>query len=131
MPQRKHQVPAPEAPRRRWVTQSYVAAHLGVTQRTVRDMTADGRLVGYRLNPRFVRYDLNEVDAAMTPFGGGHARDRSSPPADGLEQRDTARAPDEESPGARGARGIPSVAHPSPTKELTPMRTKELSHANK
>jgi hypothetical protein len=70
MPQRKHQVPAPEAPRRHWVTQSFVAAHLDVTTRTVRDMTADGLLRGYRLNRGFVRYDLNEVDAALQPFGG-------------------------------------------------------------
>jgi hypothetical protein len=34
------------------------------------DMTADGRLRGYRLNRGFVRYDLNEVDAALQPFGG-------------------------------------------------------------
>jgi len=66
----KHTVPAREAPKRNWVTQAFVANHLGVTTRTVRDMTADGRLVGYRLNQKFVRYDLNEVDAAMQPFGG-------------------------------------------------------------
>ncbi len=65
----KDKVPTPEPSKRRWVTQAYVAAHLGVTTRTVRDMTADGRLVAYRMNQRFVRYDLN-VDAAMTPYGG-------------------------------------------------------------
>ena len=32
-------------------------------------MTADGRLTGYRLNKGFVRYDLNEVDAALKPYG--------------------------------------------------------------
>ena len=35
-----------------------------------REMVADGRLVAYRINPRFVRYDLNEVDAALQPYGG-------------------------------------------------------------
>jgi len=55
---------------RHWVTQSFVAGHLGVSTRTVRDMTNDGRLRGYRINRGFVRYDLNEVDAALTPFGG-------------------------------------------------------------
>ena len=66
----KHTVPTPEPPKRRWVTQSFVAAHLGVDVRTVRAMTNDGRLKGYRLNQKFVRYDLAEVDAAFTLFGG-------------------------------------------------------------
>jgi excisionase family DNA binding protein len=66
----KHPIPAPQPPKRVWVTQVYVANHLGVTTRTVREWTADGRLTGYRLNSKFVRYDLNEVDAAMQPFGG-------------------------------------------------------------
>ena len=66
----KHTVPTPEPPKRRWVTQSFVANHLRVTTRTVRDMTTDGRLTAYRLNQKFVRYDLNEVDAALQPFGG-------------------------------------------------------------
>ena len=66
----KNTVPAPEPPKRRWVTQAYVAAHLNVTTRNVRDMTSDGRLTAYRINQRFVRYDLNEVDAAFTPYGG-------------------------------------------------------------
>jgi hypothetical protein len=66
----KHEIPQREGSKRRWVTQAYVAAHLGVTTRTVRDMTNDGRLRGYRINEKFVRYDLNEVDAAFTPYGG-------------------------------------------------------------
>ena len=66
----RNTVPTPEPSKRRWVTQAYIANHLGVTTRTVRDMTVDGRLRGYRLNQKFVRYDLNEVDAALTPFGG-------------------------------------------------------------
>ena len=61
--------PCPRRPSAARVTQSYVAAHLGVTTRTVRDMTSDGRLTGYRLNKGFVRYDLNEVDAALKPYG--------------------------------------------------------------
>ena len=40
----KNQVPAPEPPKRRWVTQAFVAEHLGVSTRTVRDMSNDGRL---------------------------------------------------------------------------------------
>ncbi|MBV5243900.1 excisionase family DNA-binding protein [Mycolicibacterium sp. PAM1] len=60
--------------RRRYATQAEAAEYLGVTTRTIRQMIADGRLTGYRLNPRFIRIDLNEVDAAMTPIGGGVAR---------------------------------------------------------
>ncbi|KDO94858.1 DNA-binding protein [Mycobacterium avium subsp. hominissuis A5] len=33
-------------------------------------MIADGRLTGYRNGARLIRLDLNEVDAAMQPFGG-------------------------------------------------------------
>uniref|UniRef100_A0A5Q5CFD0 DNA binding domain, excisionase family n=1 Tax=Mycobacterium sp. (strain JLS) TaxID=164757 RepID=A0A5Q5CFD0_MYCSJ len=61
-------------PRRRYATQAEAAEYLGVTTRTIRQMIADGRLIGYRLNPRFIRVDLNEIDAAMTPTGGGAAR---------------------------------------------------------
>ncbi|WP_445169911.1 excisionase family DNA-binding protein [Mycolicibacterium sp. Dal123E01] len=60
--------------RRRYVTQAEAAEYLGVTTRTIRQMIADGRLTGYRLNPRFIRIDLNEIDAAMTPTGGGVTR---------------------------------------------------------
>lgn len=56
--------------RRRYVTQAEAADYLGVTARTIRQMIADGRLTGYRSGPRIVRVDLNEVDAAMKPFGG-------------------------------------------------------------
>ncbi len=55
---------------RRYVSISDAAEYLGVTTRTIRQMIADGRLVGYRSGPRLVRLDLNEIDAAMQPFGG-------------------------------------------------------------
>jgi excisionase family DNA binding protein len=41
-----------------------------VSERTITYMLADGRLTGYRLG-RTLRFDLNEIDAAMTPTGGG------------------------------------------------------------
>lgn len=56
--------------RRRYVKQSEAAAYLGVTTRTIRQMIADGRITGYRSGSRLVRVDLNELDAAMQPFGG-------------------------------------------------------------
>lgn len=56
--------------RRRYVKLAEAAEYLGVTDRTVRSMIADGRLTGYRSGARLVRVDLNEIDAAMKPFGG-------------------------------------------------------------
>ncbi|WP_322860105.1 excisionase family DNA-binding protein [Mycobacterium europaeum] len=56
--------------RRRYVTLAEAAEYLGVTARTIRQMIADGRLTGYRASYRLVRVDLNEIDAAMKPFGG-------------------------------------------------------------
>ena len=55
---------------RRYASITEVAEYLAVTTRTVRQMIADGRLRGYRCGPKLVRLDLNEVDAAMQPFGG-------------------------------------------------------------
>jgi excisionase family DNA binding protein len=57
-------------PQRRWASIQDTADYLGVTDRTVRQMIADGRLTGYRSGGRLIRLDLNEVDAAMKPFGG-------------------------------------------------------------
>lgn len=56
--------------RRRYITLAEAAEYLSVTDRTIRQMIADGRLTGYRSGPRLVRVDLNEIDAAMKPFGG-------------------------------------------------------------
>ncbi|SCX15171.1 excisionase family DNA-binding protein [Mycolicibacterium fluoranthenivorans] len=59
--------------RRRLVSIGDAANYLSVTERTVRQMIADGRLVGYRMGNRFIRLDLDEIDSAMQPFGGGVA----------------------------------------------------------
>lgn len=58
------------SPGRRYVKLSEAADYLGVTDRTIRQMIADGRLTGYRNGARLVRLDLNEIDLAMQPFGG-------------------------------------------------------------
>ena len=55
---------------RRWATTQKAADYLGVTDRTIRQMVADGRLRAYRSGGRVVRIDLNELDAAMEPLGG-------------------------------------------------------------
>lgn len=57
--------------RRRYVKIAEAAEYLQVTDRTIRQMIADGRLTGYRNGARLVRVDLNQIDAAMAPFGGG------------------------------------------------------------
>lgn len=64
---RRH--PESQSPRR-WAGIPTTAEYLGVTDRTIRQMIADGRLTAYRNGNRFIRLDLNEVDDAMTPFGG-------------------------------------------------------------
>lgn len=58
------------ATRRRYAKISEAADYLGVTERTIRQMIADGRLRAYRNGRNIIRLDLNEIDAAMTPFGG-------------------------------------------------------------
>jgi excisionase family DNA binding protein len=67
---RRHPNKAFSPARRRYVTINETADYLGVTERTVRQMIVDGRLVGYRMGNRFIRLDLDEIDAAMQPFGG-------------------------------------------------------------
>jgi len=56
--------------RRRYVKIVEAAEYLRVADRTIRQMIADGRLTAYRSGGRLVRLDLNEIDAAMVPFGG-------------------------------------------------------------
>ena len=72
MPKTKSQVrPAGAAVTgRRYRKIAEAAEYLDVTDRTIRQMIADGRLTGYRCGARLVRVDLNELDAAMQPFGG-------------------------------------------------------------
>jgi len=57
----------------RYATVKDAATYLQVTERTIRQMIADGRLTGYKLGNRVLRIDLNELDAAMTRVGGGAA----------------------------------------------------------
>ena len=43
------------------------AEYLGVAERTVRVMIADGRLTAYRLGDRIIRLRRSEINAAMQP----------------------------------------------------------------
>jgi excisionase family DNA binding protein len=56
--------------RRRYIKPSEAAEYLGVTDRTIRAMVADGRLTAYSNGRRLIRLDLDEIDAAMKPVGG-------------------------------------------------------------
>lgn len=60
MAPRPSQPPAP-----RWATVQEAADYLRVTKRNIRQMRADGRIRAYRSGTRLVRFDLNELDAAM------------------------------------------------------------------
>jgi excisionase family DNA binding protein len=55
---------------RRYLTLDETAEYLGVKKRTVRDMVATGRLTAYRSGRKIVRLRIDEIDAAMQPFGG-------------------------------------------------------------
>ena len=56
---------------RRYLTLDETADYLGVARRTVRDMISDGRLPARRAGKKIVRLRIDEIDAAMVPFGGG------------------------------------------------------------
>ena len=57
-------------PQARYANVRDAGTYIGVKERTIRQMIADGRLTGYKLGSRVLRVDLNEVDAAMTRVGG-------------------------------------------------------------
>jgi excisionase family DNA binding protein len=59
-----------KTPRRRYIKIREGAAYLGVTTRTIYAMIADGRLTAYRCGDRLMRLDIDEIDAAMKPYGG-------------------------------------------------------------
>ena len=59
-----------ERPSRRWASQKAAGKYAGVSDRTIRAWISEGLIRGYKVNQRVIRVDLNEVDAAMQPFGG-------------------------------------------------------------
>lgn len=58
-------IPAP--PERRLRSIEQVAEYLGVSQRAVREWIGSGILTAYRVGPRLLRLDQNEVDALVVP----------------------------------------------------------------
>ena len=53
---------------RRWASLIEAAAHIGVSEKTIRRMISDGEITGYRMGPRLIRVDLHELDALMRPI---------------------------------------------------------------
>lgn len=52
----------------RYISIGDAAEYLSVTDRTVRNFIAEGRLTGYRIGRRTIRVDRTEVDALLTPI---------------------------------------------------------------
>jgi excisionase family DNA binding protein len=61
----------PRTARRNLATIQQAAEHLSVNERTVRRRIADGTLTGYRVGPRLVRVDLDEVDRELRAIPTG------------------------------------------------------------
>ena len=50
------------------------AQTIGVCVKTLRNWISEGRLTGYRLGPRAIRIDRNELFALARPLAGAHTR---------------------------------------------------------
>lgn len=55
---------------RRLVSIAVAAEEYDVCTRTIRRWLADGRITGYRVGPRLIKLDANELDVIMRPIGG-------------------------------------------------------------
>lgn len=51
----------------RWATREQAARYIGVHVNTIDRWNTEGRIQGHRAGPRLIRYDLNEIDAMLTP----------------------------------------------------------------
>lgn len=58
----------PTGVRRRLVSLAEAAAHADVSTRTLRRYIGQGRLTGYRIGPRLLKVDLNEVERLARPI---------------------------------------------------------------
>lgn len=59
---------------RRYGSTEDAAAYYKVSKKTVRRWIDEGRITGYRVGPRYIRVDLDEIEAAVVraiPTGGG------------------------------------------------------------
>ena len=56
----------PRASRRHYESVGEAAGRVGVSTKTVRRWIASGQLAGYRMGPRLLRVDPDDVDAMLT-----------------------------------------------------------------
>jgi excisionase family DNA binding protein len=59
---------------RRLVSLATAAAYADVSTRTLRRYIAQGRLTGYRVGPRLVKVDLNELQNLASPIPSAERR---------------------------------------------------------
>lgn len=58
-------------PVRRLATLADAAAYAAVNPKTIRRRISDGSLTGYRMGPRLIRVDLDELDVLLRPIPAG------------------------------------------------------------
>ena len=56
------------APPKRLVPTSTAAKYVSCNERTIRRYITAGRLTGYRVGPRLIRVDLDELEAMLRPI---------------------------------------------------------------
>lgn len=56
--------------RKRHIALNEAAEYLGVNPRTIRRYIAAGRITGYRVGPRLIKVDLDEIESLYQPIGG-------------------------------------------------------------
>jgi excisionase family DNA binding protein len=65
--------PKPRPPHRRYESIPSAAARAGVTTRSIRRWIAAGELTAFRMGPRLIRLDADELDRRMQPIPGATA----------------------------------------------------------
>jgi excisionase family DNA binding protein len=58
----------PATPRRRLASTTEAAIYADLSTRTIRRYIAEGRLPGYRVGPRLVKIDLDDLDSLAQPI---------------------------------------------------------------
>lgn len=56
---------------RKFVSIAESAEYLGVSPKTIRNMIERGDLPAWRIGRKTIRLDLRDLDALITPIGGG------------------------------------------------------------
>lgn len=57
-----------KTPNRRYASINEAAEYVAAHHQTIRRWIAEGRITGYRMGPRMIRVDLDELDALMRPL---------------------------------------------------------------